>query len=201
MGRRYQRLSRRRSIAHLVYSENFVSPRARSSRSSYEDEGVYAPGKIKYVGKYDGNAYAAADSLPLFRPSHRVRDSRISKLCEIFPREMNGRLGWLADVQPERRVKFFKPYMIRENHSLHVGVVSSFQSTMRLEKCNLQVVTKSFVKSAVSIITYKIVPNCSKLKPSKLFYKQIILRSYIKPIYPNYIHGALVCICIEPASE
>mgnify|MGYP002716823659 CR=1 FL=1 len=32
----------RRSIAHhLVYSENFVSPRARSSRSSYEeDEGV-----------------------------------------------------------------------------------------------------------------------------------------------------------------
>lgn len=30
--------ARRRSIAHLVYSENFVSPRARSSRSSYEAE-------------------------------------------------------------------------------------------------------------------------------------------------------------------
>jgi len=75
VGRRYRRLSGPRGVAHLVYSENFVSPRAHTSRSSYGGPGgeggaaaaaaaaardVYAPGKIKYVEKYDGDAHARA---------------------------------------------------------------------------------------------------------------------------------------------
>jgi hypothetical protein len=90
VGRRYRRLSGPRGVAHLVYSENFVSPRAHTSRSSYGGPGgeggaaaaaaaaardVYAPGKIKYVEKYDGDAHARATralslslSLSLFLP-------------------------------------------------------------------------------------------------------------------------------------
>jgi len=113
VGRRYQRLSRRRSIAHLVYSENFVSPRARSSRSSYEDEGVYAPGKIKYVGKYDGNAYAAAIALPRSSPAaYEIREFRSS--VKYFRARRTGGWGGLPMSATGKMCKIFRAEYVAE---------------------------------------------------------------------------------------
>lgn len=88
MGRRYQRLSDgAASLISFTLKILLVRALARHDRIT-RTKGVYAPGKIKYVGKYDETREQAR--LPC--------DSRISVLCEIFPREMSGQRGMVGSI-------------------------------------------------------------------------------------------------------
>lgn len=123
---------------------------------------MYAPGKIKYVGKYDGNAHAAADSPFPSLPPLRARFENFGALRDNSARDERA-VGVACRCPSGETCKIFQSQIHRYNRSPHmaVGARRIFLSiTTRLVNCNLRVVTDIICKIRV-LGSYP--QNCFKL--------------------------------------